>query len=164
MGILQVFLSLPPESSLSNLINDLQNLKIKQLAEFNEKNDLESIASEFELIGGRKKIVSYESFLEKTVITDIACVVGFQLITKDEVGILAKIAYQIAKARLLIYSVSENVGDELGEAKIKLFLYLRSTTESTIPEQIKKIDGVLKQTKKIVGVKTIQPLGVDYLD
>lgn len=164
LGILQVFLSLAPESNLSELINDLQNIEIQQLSLFNEKSELESIATEFELIGGRKRVDNFDSFLKKKLIYDIACVIGFQIITEDKIGVLHKIAHQIAEARLLIYSVSENVGDYIGEAKIKLFLYLRSTTESTISEKIQKIDSVIKQLTTINEIKKVEALGVDSLD
>jgi predicted amino acid-binding ACT domain protein len=164
LGILQFFLSLPPESSLSDLISDLQSIKIKQLAQFNEESELEFIASDFELIGEQKKVDRFERFLEKKLVYDLVCVIGFQLIAKDSVGVLAKIAEQIAQARLLIYSVSETVGDDIGEAKINLFLYLRSKTENNILDRIKKIDDVIKQLKKIEEVKKVETLGVDSLD
>jgi predicted amino acid-binding ACT domain protein len=167
LGVLQVFLSLPSESSLSSLITELESITIKELAHLNEKSELKSIANDWDLklVGGRTDIDIVESFLKKKLICDMACVIGFQLITIDKVGILAKIANQIAKARLLIYSVSENVGDDINEAIIKLFLYLRPTAESSIAEQIEKIDGVIKRLKKeIEAVKKVEPLGVDSLD
>ncbi len=105
-----------------------------------------------------------ENFQEKKLIYDMACVIGFQLIARDKVGLLAEIANQIAKARLLIYSVSEYVGEDIDEAIIKLFLYLRPTAESCIAEQINKIDNVIKALKKIDEIKNIDPLGVNSLD
>ena len=165
LGILQVFLSFPPEYNLKNLITELESIKINELAPLNEKSELKSIAYQFESeLVGRTSVISLDNFLEKKLIHDMACVIGFQLIARDKVGLLAEIANQIAKARLLIYSVSEYVGENIDEAIIKLFLYLRPTAESCIAEQIKKIDDLIKDLKKIDEVKDINPLGVDSLD
>lgn len=166
LGILQVFLSLPPESDLSKLITELENIRIKQLFHLNETKELQTIAMEFEsrLIGGRKKVVSLDNFLEQKLISNMACVMGFKLVIQDEVGTLAKVANIIAETRLLIYSISENFSDDANEAIIKLFLYLRPTAESSINKQIEKIAGVIKQLEKIEEVKDVEPLSVDSLD
>lgn len=166
LGILEVFLSIPPESNLADLITELESIKVKQVAHLNEIKELQAIATEFEfqLVGGRRRVTSLDDFLEKKLISNMACVIGFELIAKDEVGLLAKIANQIAQSKLLIYSISENIGEEMNEAVIKLFLYLRPSAESTIVEQIEKIDYVIKQLKTIEEVKSVARLGVDSLD
>jgi len=163
-GIVEFFLSLAPDIKLSSLIVDLKSIKIKQVAHLNDRSELKLIASDFQFAGPRIKVNTVDNFLEKTLISDLVCVVGFRLIVKDEVGVLAKVANQIAQTKLLIYSISENIGNNLNEAIIKLYLYLRSESNITVTEQIDNLNLLLEQINKMTEVKDIEPLGVDSLD
>ncbi|MEM8719292.1 MAG: hypothetical protein AAGE84_08275 [Cyanobacteria bacterium P01_G01_bin.39] len=164
LDILQILLFFPEKNNLGRLIAELESIHIKEVAHFNSNSELLSIASQFEFIGSRNRVNTLDNFLHKRMIFNLYCVMGLKIKIRNQVGLLAKITYQIAETRLLIHSISQNIGNNKHEDIIDLFLYLRPTEKFSIAKQIEKIDDLVKKLKRIEEVTEVQPLGVDSLD
>lgn len=165
-GIIQFFLVLHRECNTKNLIDSLEQIKVKEIEQFYEESEFNlAIASLIhDKIDDQSFSQKVQEFKYKSLISDITCAIGYELTIKNEVGVLAKVSRKITEAKLLISSVDECVGNNPEHAIMKLFVHIQATFQKKIYSRLIKIDDIFEELEKMPEIITVKRLGVNSFD
>ena len=173
----QILLSIPESSDLSAFITALQQIKIKDIVAFNETEEILNALNQTKKLNynlykeqepdtQKKKSVQdrlVANVLNQNLLLDISCTIGLKLVAHNQVGILAKIACEIAEQGFFVSSVKQDFDSSKSHDIIEFLLTLQATPQNEMSKEIPKIYTIVKALKNIPAITEVQRLGVDYL-
>ena len=172
----QILLYIPDDADLKKLINTLQEIKIQDVMKFNEADEILAALEQTKNLNrnvykNQEKDVQklqlrqerlVDEIMNQKLLLDIACTIGLRLIALNQVGILAKVMHEIADQGFFVSSAKQDFDFE-GKDIIELLITLHPTSPSQMPQEIEKVNTIVKILKQIPAIKDVQNLGIDYL-
>ena len=172
----QILLYIPDDADLKKLINTLQEIKIQDVMKFNEADEILAALEQTKNLNrnvykNQEKDVQklqlrqerlVDEIMNQKLLLDIACTIGLRLIALNQVGILAKVMHEIADQGFFVSSAKLDFDFE-GKDIIELLITLHPTSPSQMPQEIEKVNTIVKILKQIPAIKDVQNLGIDYL-
>ena len=163
-------------ADLKKLINTLQEIKIQDVMKFNEADEILAALEQTKNLNrnvykNQEKDVQklqlrqerlVDEIMNQKLLLDIACTIGLRLIALNQVGILAKVMHEIADQGFFVSSAKLDFDFE-GKDIIELLITLHPTSPSQMPQEIEKVNTIVKILKQIPAIKDVQNLGIDYL-
>jgi uncharacterized protein with ACT and thioredoxin-like domain len=155
LGYIQLWLSLPEESDLANLIYELQKIKIGELSEFNSLDEFGSVVAKTRPI----EDLTIYGFQQDNLILYLAGIIGFKLKILDRSNVLASITRKISEEGFFISWIKYLPHEQSDFAFIEIVISLQETTRYKLTEQVKKSQSLHKEIAKIKAV-----LGCERID
>ncbi len=172
----QIWLYIPEDVDLRSFILTLQEIKIQDVMKFNEADEILAALEQTKHLNRnaynhqekdtqnlhlrQERLV--DEIMNQKLLLDIACTIGLKLIAVNQIGLLAKVMYEIAEQGFFISSAKQDFDFE-GKDIMELLITLHPTSQSQMPQEIEKINTIAKHLKKIPAIKEVKHLGIDYL-
>jgi hypothetical protein len=181
----QVLVALPESSNLSALVTSLQEIKVRDVMEFN--NEEEILMAINRLNGSDLYPVSIfsrnnpsegglnpreqrsladrvaDEIIDRPLLFDLTCTIGLRLIVSNQVGTLFTVTRTIAEQGFSVSSAKQEFDAVEGNDIIELLLTLHPLKPSNLATEIQKINLIEAILLKVAAIKSIQRLGMDYL-
>lgn len=175
--IVDVLLSVPENTNLSDFLRALQELKIKDVAPYNSSEEIlaaishtKAVLHHFEESPSDQKAEkrSVEARLaaqvtHRKLLLDISCTIGLRLVSKNQSGVLAKVMNEIAEQGFFLSLVQQDFNPEEQTDLIDLLLTLEPLASSKMSHEMDKIKTIEATLKKIPEIQNVWRLGMDNL-
>lgn len=175
--IVDVLLSVPENTNLSDFLRALQQLKIKDVAPYNSSEEIlaaishtKAVLHHFEEFPSDQKASkrSVEARLaaqvtHRKLLLNISCTIGLRLVSKNQSGVLAKVMNEIAEQGFFLSLVQQDFNPEEQTDIIDLLLTLEPLASSKMSHEMEKIKTIEATLKKIPEIQNVWRLGMDHL-
>lgn len=185
----QIALSMPEEQDLERLIEDLQKLKIRDIAAYNQATDLGKLSVEDisedvppqqlhsktpttrkrsraetdARVVAQLQAVLAKATLDQQLILDISCTIGLKLVIENKPGVLAQVSDAIAREGFYLSSAKQSTDPDSHYCIMELTITLHPTANVTLESEIGNVHTIVTTLNQISSVKDIKRLGIDYL-
>lgn len=175
--IVDILFSMPESSNLSDFLDTLQQLKIKDVAPYNSSEEILAAISQTKAILHHSEESEFDQKAEKRsvearlaaqvthrkLLLDISCTIGIRLISKNQSGVLAKVVNEIAEHGFFLSLIQQNFNPAEQTDTIDLLLTLEPLTSRKISQEMETIKTIEATLKKIPAIQDVCRLGMDNL-
>lgn len=175
-GMASILFSMPEDGNLKALIEALQELRIRDIASFNNEGEILNAniylegdtidnnldePSESGLGTDRNRLV--ERIYRRKLLRKISCTIALRIVAHNQVGVLGKVTRAIAEQGFFMAQVRQEFNAKDNLDIIELLISLEENSLSKMSQEIEKIKTISNTIGKISGIKDVQHLGADRI-
>lgn len=167
-GVASILFSLPENGDLAKLITALKNLRIQDVANFNQEREIltaisnpREVTLDDDTLDLRTHVV--ERLYGKKLVCKISCSIGLKILAKNKVGLLWKVAQAIAEQGFNISQVRQDFNAKDHLDLIEIFISLEPHPSMPISQDMDKIQTITNTIAKIPGIQAVRHLGMDKM-
>lgn len=172
-AVASILFSMPENSDLKKLMNDLQELRLQDVARYNDEDAIfranchfpeDTLDGEIDPLSAseagthRNRIT--ERIYNRKLLRKLSCSIALKIIAKNQVGLLAKVTDTIAQQGFFIDSVHQEF-DAIDHLDIiELLISLEPPLSLQISQDMEKIQTIAHTLGKIPAIQDVRRLGI----